>query len=178
MQLSPELLQQIQAAIQNGTLQLGNPAGRSPIKPRQLHDLRLLPTKDDPRPTFFWSAESPRDVGDLTRTTEFPKLMWHAEGGQEITIHSAEEQRRLLTQGYVLTAPASVVIDVMDQMRAQFEALSAEDQALLIDAQKQDRLAALRAQLGTLPEDKLQAMLAQADPAKRKPGRPKKEQVA
>ncbi len=178
MQLSPELLQQIQAAIQNGTLQLGNPAGRSPIKPRQLHDLRLLPTKDDPRPTFFWSAESPRDVGDLTRTTEYYKLMWHGETGQEITVQDKPEEIRMKAQGYVLTAPASIVIDVMEQMRQQFEALPAEDQALLIEAQRQDRIAALKAKLAELPEDKLQAMLAQADPAKRKPGRPKKEQVA
>jgi len=176
MNLSPELLQQIQAAIQSGQLMLGNPAGRSPIKPRQLHDLRLLPTKDDPRPTFFWSAESPRDIGDLTRTTEFPKLMWHAESGQEITVLSKEDQAEKLHHGYVLQAPASVVIDVMETMRAQFEALPEEDQKLLVEAQRQDRIAALKAKLAELPEDKLQAMLAQA--GGKKVGRPKKQEVA
>ncbi len=41
------------------------------MRPRQLHDLNLAPTASDPRPTFFWSAEKPRNAGDLTKTTEF-----------------------------------------------------------------------------------------------------------
>lgn len=169
MNLPPELLQQIQEAVANGSLQLGNPLGRSPIKPRQLHNLTLLPTKDDPRPTFFWSAESPRDIADLTKTTEFPKLMWHGQTGTEIAVESRDEQQAHLSMGYRLTAPAGLVIDPMDAIRVAWEALSSEDQALLVEAQKQDRINALRAKLSQLEPDKLEALLASADkPAKRK----------
>jgi len=181
MNLNPEMLAAIQQALNNGTLTLGNPTGRSPIRPRQLHDLRLLPTKDDPRPTFFWSAESPRDGVDLTKTTEFPKLLWDGTTGTEITVTSREEQEAHLRMGYVFTAPAWVEPDPMDAIRAQFEALPPEDRALLIAAQQQDRINRLKAQLSEMPEDKLAALLASAEPAgeaKRGPGRPRKDSAA
>jgi len=181
MQLSPELLQQIQSAIKDGTLQLGG-SGRSPIRPRQLTDLRLLPTKDDPRPTFFWSAEAPRDGRDLTRTEPYPRLLWHAESGEEITVISAEQHQAKVAEGYVTMAPAWVEPDPMEAIRTQWEALSAEDQALLLESQKQDRIAMLKAKLSALPEAKLAEMLskaAQETPAqqeiRRGPGRPRKE---
>lgn len=160
MHLSPDLLAQIQQAVKDGTLQLGQPGGRSPIRPRQLHDLRLLPTKDDPRPTFFWSAVPPRDGVDLTRTSEFPKLLWHADTGQEITVVSKEEQWAKEAVGFVTTAPATVAVDPMDALTAQWHALSPEDQALLLESQKQDRIALLKAKLSALPDAKLDALLA------------------
>jgi|SRR6185295_13455382 len=165
MNLSPELLAQIQAAINAGTLNLGNPNGRSPIRRgrfqdgRQVDDLRLVPTKDDPRPTYLWSATAPRDAVDLTRTTEFPKLLWHGDTGQEVTAASAEEQQRYLSMGFLFTSPVSAVIDPMEMLRQQFSALSPEDQAVLIESQKQDRIAALKQQLSALPEAKLAELL-------------------
>jgi hypothetical protein len=182
MNLSPELLIQIQAAINAGTLTLGNPAGRSPMKrgrfqdPRQLDNLTLLPTKDDPRPTFFWSAVAPRDGFDLMRTTEYPRLLWHKDAGTEITVDSAEEEQRSVLQGYVRTAPAWVEPDPMDALREAWAGLSKEDQDLLMAAQKQDRLKNLQAQLGALPEEKLSALLASAGPVLTKaPQAPPKE---
>jgi hypothetical protein len=161
MDLSPELLAQLQQAIANGSLNIGVDAqGRSPMRPRQLHDLRLLPTKDDPRPTFFFSAESPRHAADLTKTTEFPKLMWHGDTGQEITVLSKEAQSEKVSFGYVLHAPADLVIDPMDAIQAQWDALSKEDQELLIESQKQDRIQQLKAKLSALPASQLDALLA------------------
>ena len=175
MQLSPELLAQIQAAIADGTLQLGNPAGRSPLRPRQLNDLRILPRADDPRPTFFWSSEAPRHAVDLTKTTEFPKLLWHGDTGQEITVMSSEEQGRRLSMGYVFTAPSAVVLDPMEQLQEQWAALSPADQALILESQKQDRIASLKQKLSVLPEAKLAEMMSDMESAKRGPGRPRKD---
>ncbi len=172
MQLDPALIAQIQAAIANGTLQLGG-TGRSPLRERQLHDLTMLPTADDPRPTFFWSAEKPRNE-QIGPGTPYPRLLWTAEG-VEVTVHSSEEHRRMVAQGYLEQCPADVVIDVMDQIRQQFDALPEEDRKLLIAAQRQDRIAKLQAQMVEMPEDELNAMLAQSLPTKRGPGRPPKD---
>lgn len=156
-------------------------SGRSPIKPRQLHDLRLLPTKDDPRPTFFWSAEAPRNAIDLTKTTPYPRLMWHSDTGHEITVSSASAQQTETAQGFVLAPPADAPpIDPLAALTEQLEALPEEDRALLVAAQRQDRMTALREKLAALPEDKLAAVLATVEgssevPAKRGPGRPRKE---
>lgn len=168
MQLPPELLAQFQEAINSGQLTIGNPSGRSPMKPRQLHNLTLLPTAEDPRPTFFWSALPPRDGVDLTRTTEFPKLMWHGQTGTEIAVTSRDDQQAHLSMGYILHAPAGLVVDPMDAIRAAWDALSAEDQVLLVEAQKQDRINALRAKLSQLEPDKLEALLASAEPKAKK----------
>lgn len=152
-------------------------SGRSPMKPRQLHDLRLLPTKDDPRPTFFWSAESPRDGTDLSKTTPYPKLLWHGGTGEEITVTSAAAERSYTSQGYVSTAPENAVApDPMDAIRAALAQLSPEDRALMVEAQDQDRKAVLRAQLAALAPEELQAVLGGLEaPTKRGPGRPKRE---
>lgn len=157
-------------------------SGRSPMRPRQLTDLRLLPTATDPRPTFFMSAEPPRNAGDLTRTTPFPMLLWHQESGTEITVHSAKEQAVYEAAGYAGQPPFEIELDPMDVLAAQIEALSEGDRAALIESQRQDRIAAMRAKLAEMPEDKLAILLGQvgtaAEPAKRGPGRPRKEVTA
>ncbi len=172
MQLDPALIAQIQAAIASGQLQLGG-TGRSPLRDRQLHDLTLLPTADDPRPTFFWSAEKPRNE-QIGPGTPYPRLLWTAEG-VEVTVHTADEHKNLNAQGYLDQCPADVVINLMDELQMQFEALPEEDRNLLIAAQKRDRIAKLQAQFAELPEDKLNALLAQVQPEKRGPGRPRKD---
>ena len=100
-------------------LGLTDTSGRSPLKPRQLHDLRLLPTKDDPRPTFFWSAEAPRNVADLTKTSPYPKLLWEPVTGTEVTAQSPEEHETLYA-GYLPLAPATAVLDPQAELEAQF----------------------------------------------------------
>lgn len=173
---SPEQLQALKAQLDTMT----DVSGRSPFKPRQLHDLRLLPTASDPRPTFFWSADPPRHAADLTKTTPYPRLMWHADSGEEITVTSAAMQQTMTAQGFILTAPADLPApDPLDALRAALEQLPEQDRALLIAAAQQDRKAALQAQLAALPEDQLAALLAAnagaAPPVRRGPGRPRKE---
>ena len=178
MHLSPELLAQIQAAIADGSLNVHETSTRSPIKPRQLHDLRILPRADDPRPTFFWSAEAPRNAPDLTKTSEFPKLMWEGRSGTEITVASWEAQQEHLQMGYTFTAPSQEPLDPLEALRAQWAALPPEDQVQLMESQRRDRLVALQQQLADLPEALL-ADLLQSVPSTavvhRGPGRPRKE---
>ncbi len=155
-------------------------SGRTGVRPRQLHDLRLLPTKDDARPTFFMSAEPPRNAGDLTRGTPFPALFWHPETAQEVTAHDAKAAEGYKAQGYLTYPPFAVEVDPMDLLAAQIDALSDADRTALIESQKMDRIAAMRAKLAVLSEEKLAILLAQSEGAavKRGPGRPRKESVA
>jgi hypothetical protein len=164
MNLSPDLLAQIQAAIASGQLQVPqtgatNNAGRSPFRPRQLHDLTLLPTKDDPRPTFNWSADPPRDDGgESRRTFPYPRLLWTADG-TEITVHSEAEHRGMVAQGYLEQAPGDVVIDQAEQLRQMLEALSPADRALVVDGQRQARIKAALSALEELPRGEADTML-------------------
>jgi hypothetical protein len=178
LNLSSFTVEQI-AALKSQLDAITSTDGRSPFKSRQLTDLRLLPTKDDPRPTFFMSAEAPRNAGDLTRTTLYPRLMWHGETGAEITVTDARSFTAHLERGYVELPPFEIVLDPMDALAAQIDALSADDREALIESQRQDRIGAMRQKLAALSEDKLAILLGQAEaPAKRGPGRPKKEHVA
>src|SRR5882757_4365765 len=91
--LTPSEIASLRAQLLGAPGSANDPTGRSPIKPRQLHDLRLLPTATDPRPMFIPSTETPRDwvVGP---GTPFPKLLWHRTTGEERTVHTATEQAR------------------------------------------------------------------------------------
>lgn len=167
--LTPEELGALKAQLDS----LTDTSGRSPMKPRQLHDLRLTPTAQDPRPTFFWSAESPRNAIDLTRTTPYPRLMWDAATGVEVTVTSASDEQTHADQGFVVKAPGNAEQpDEREQLRLALAALSPEDRALIAKAQKADRLEALKSALLELPEEEAQALL---DGVRRGPGRPRKE---
>ena len=146
-------------------------SGRSPVRPRQLHDLRLLPTKDDPRPTFFMSADPPRNAGDLTRTTPFPALLWHPETGVELTVTDAKTYTVYLSEGYLTHPLYAIEHDPMDLLAAQLDALSEQDREALIESQRQDRISDMRRKLAAMPEDKLAILLGQAE---RKPKAGKK----
>lgn len=129
------------------------------MKPRQLHDLRILPAADDPRPTFFWSAAPPRDGRDLTRTTLYPRLMWHGQTGQEVTASSPTAQQTYTAQGYVLVPPANAeTLNPVELLRVQLAQLSPEDQALLMDGQKKARMASLAEKLAALSSDELASL--------------------
>ncbi len=170
---TPEQIASLRAALNADTA-----SGRSPFRPRQLTDLRLLPTKDDPRPTFFWSADPPRDGGDLTRGTPYPRLLWHLDTGEEITVldlaaHEAKQAEGCWTE----TAPSAAPVDPLADIEAELAALSPDDRAMIIEAQRQDRLKALQAKMAQLSERSLEALLSDAKEQatqKRGPGRPKK----
>jgi hypothetical protein len=168
MALSPDLLAEIRTAIADGSLNTADlQGGRSPFRPRQLHDLRLLPTKDDPRPTFFWSVEGPRNDAEAGKTFPYPRLLWTA-AGEEITVQSEPEHKRLLAQGYLEVDPGTAVVDQSAQTKAMLEALSPTDRALVIDGQKKARMLAIQEQMAELSADDLDAVLASFEPKKAK----------
>lgn len=168
MQLSPELVAQIQEAVASGQLVLGNPGGRSPLRPRQLHDLNLPPTRDDPRPTFFWSAEKPRNDPFVHLTHEFPKLMWKGDTGQEITVLSAEAQAEKMKFGYVLTCPLSAVLDPMEELQKQFAMLPDEDRQAIMKATNENRIETMVEQLAKLDQSQLDAIFKITAQARKK----------
>lgn len=150
--LQPDQIAALKAAIDG----LTDTSGRSPFKPRQLHDLRLLPTKDDPRPTFFWSADPPRNAVDLTRTTPYPRLMWHNTTGQEISVSDLSAEQTMTAKGFVVTPPANAEApDALDVIRQQLDALSPEDRAMIVAAAQKDRLARLQEAMAGLSEEEL-----------------------
>jgi len=155
--------------------------GRSPNKPRQLQDLRLNPTATDPRPTFYMSAESPRNAGDLTKTKPYPRLMWDTKG-KEITVASRTAQETYTAQGYVLVAPADAPpADPVDDLTAALEALSETDRKALLASVQASKIAGLQEKMASLTPEQLDAVLASATDVqgesseKRGPGRPRKE---
>jgi hypothetical protein len=163
--LTPEDLQALKARLDGLT---DDTSGRSPFRPRQLHDLRERPTAEDPRPTFFWSAEKPRNAGDLTKTTPYPRLMW-SPNGAEVTVTTAKEQARREADGYVSTPPANAIVpNEADLVRAQLALLPPEDQRLLVQAAQQARKVALQDKLASFSEDELAALVAALEPAKAK----------
>lgn len=167
---TPEQLTQLREQL-NQTA--GDGSGRSPFRPRQLHDLRLLPTATDPRPTFFWSAETPRDFVPGP-PKEFPKLMWHRETGEEITVRSFAEQEAHLDL-FTLDCPAAAVQQTPSEILAEQlnDLTQAEREAILGEANRQ-RMAGLTERLAALSPDQLERVLAQAAEPKRRPGRPRK----
>lgn len=166
-----------QLAALKAQLNSGDGSGRSPLKPRQLHDLRLLPTADDPRPTFYFQ-ETPRAFGDVSRGTPYPRLMWHVDTDVEITVLDLEAHQAKQAEGcWTETAPSAAPVDPMADMQAALDALTPEDRALVVAAQQKQRLDQITAQLAKLAPSTLESLLTAAkDEAtgKRGPGRPKK----
>lgn len=165
--LSPELVAQFQEAIASGQIILGNPGGRSPLRPRQLHDLNLPPTKDDPRPTFFWSAEKPRNDPFVHLTHEYPRLMW-APDGKEITVLSREAQAEKLKVGYLLVCPLSAVLDPMEELQRQFAMLPDEDRQAIMKATNENRIETMVEQLAKLDQSQLDAIFKITAQARKK----------
>ena len=159
---SPDQLAQLKSALDGLT-----PSGRSPLRPRQLHDLRLIPTADDPRPTFFWSAVSPRDGVDLTRTTPFPRLLWN-KAGEELTVYSAEEMAEQVKAGCSLMAPTDMPApDPFEMVRMEWASFTEDERAMMLEATQTQKRKALEAKLSTLSDAQLQALLGQAEKPKR-----------
>ncbi len=158
-----------------GILAQGN--GRSPNKPRQLHDLRLQPTATDPRPLFIPSAEGSRDVPE--RHLPYPKLLWHVDSALEITVYDEAEHHAKLDGGeWTSVPPTSKPIDPVERARLMFEALNDEDKALVLEQQRQARIAAVSGAMSALTANQAAQAVGLEIPAKRGPGRPRKADVA
>lgn len=144
---------------------LTDTSGRSPIHPRQLHDLRLAPTATDPRPMFVWSADG-REFAPGPGTL-YPKLLWHRETGAEVTVTSRVEEQALEGEYTPTYTPANAATP-MDAVQAAFDALSPEDQTIVLEAQRQSRIQDVAAKLSGLSEKALAQVLTAAEPKKRK----------
>jgi len=166
LQLTPELLAQIQQLIRDG--QVGSD-GRSPIRGRQLTNLTLQPKHNDPRPLFVWSAESPRDQAPPT-FKEYPKLLFHRETGDEVTAHSQDEEQAF-GEAYAPTrpgqAPPPPAWHGLDEALA---GLSDDERKQVEKLQRQARLQQLQAKLAALSETDLEAALSAAKRQATKPG--------
>jgi len=133
------------------------PGGRSPNRPRQLHDLRLLPTKDDPRPTFFWSAEPSRDF--VVTHTPYPRLLWHGVTNTEVTVYSQREHLEHVESGYVEQPIGTVVVDPVQSLADQLAGLPKDEQTLILAAQQATRRESLTAKLASLSDADLEKLL-------------------
>ena len=155
---------------------IGTDTNRTTFRPRQLHDLNRKPSATDARPAFFWSAEQPNDF--VPTQSKFPGLMWAPAdrygAQQEITVYSQQEFDAHAEMGYTNIPPEHQAMDPMDAIQAQFDALSPEDQKLMLEAQAQSKRAQLQAKLATLTESDLERLLVGASEEKRRPGRPRK----
>lgn len=170
-QFTPDQLAQIQELMRSGALTSGD--GRSPNRPRQLTDLRLLPTATDPRPLFLPSAESPRDQ-DVTKTFPYPRLLWSPEG-EEITVYRASEHHERVNEGYSEVAPVRETVPTAVSVRDELAQLTPEERELVLEAQRQQRLRKLQDKIANLSDMDLEtALLTVAQQVKRGPGRPKK----
>lgn len=143
---TPSQIEALRRALTSNT----DAYGRSVIRlDRQLHDLRLMPTKDDPRPTFFWSADAPRNV-DTSKTYDYPRLMWHKETETEITVHSAEEEQQK-SDRYTRFPPNMAAPDPEVELRQLLASLSPEDRAFLEEQQRKNRSAEIEAKMASMP---------------------------
>lgn len=162
---SPDDLAALKALLDG----LGNNFGRSPIRPRQLTDLRLMPTKDDPRPTFFFSAEAPRNDPEAYKVHPYPRLMWHGESGTEITVYSEKEQKDKEAARYVLTPPASRVLTDKEKLQAELAALPAEVRDEIVKLHEDARKKRLQESLGDFSPEEVAAMVAGMEKPKGRP---------
>ena len=147
--------------------------GRSPHRPRQLHDLRLMPTATDPRPMFVWSAEGDRDT-PITQN-EYPKLLWHGETNLEIAVRSKQEETEKVEQGFVFLPATTTAASAVEDLTAAFAGLSDDEKHLILEAQAKQRRDAITAKLAELSPEALDRLLMQAaEPQPKKRGRPAK----
>ncbi len=130
---------------------------RSPVRERQLRDLRLAPTADDPRPTFFMSTESPRDW-DTTKPGPYAQLMWNKETGDEICVHS-EAERAAHADAYTTIAPQNRIMTPAQQVADLLASLSPEDRAAVVKANQAKRLEAASAAMAGLTDEQLEIVL-------------------
>lgn len=169
---SADQLQLLRTALD----QMTDVSGRSPFRPRQLHDLREAASADNPRPTFFWSAKSPSTV-DVSRTSPYPRLMWHAQTGKEITIGIAADpieknlsvQAAYTAQGFILTPPANAEKpSPFEALKDMLEGLSKDDQHLVLKGAHATRLDRMKDGILGLSDEEREALVAALMPAQDK----------
>lgn len=157
-----ELLQALQDLPPDQVAALvSNNHGRSPFRDRQLTDLTLKPSARDPRPTFYAETDG-REFQPITQKP-FPKLLWHVETHQEITVGSEQE---LQTRGamWTTTPPVTTPLTQEEIAKKLFDSLNPADQALIIEHQHQLKLETVKRALEGLGESQIASLLAQMTP--------------
>lgn len=163
---TPDILKQFtpdQLAALQQALNTALPGGRSslyskgvhPNNPRQLMDLRKLPTATDPRPTFYWSAEETREGAS---TPQYRRLMWSPDG-REITVTSEADEAAYAKKGYTLQAPPDAEADPTETIRQQLAALSEEDRRTILQAAQLEKRAKLQAKVADLSDEEIATLL-------------------
>lgn len=137
-----DLPAEIQALLTGGST-------RSPVR-KPLTDLREPTTAKGRlnRPHFEWSAD-PDPKG--TVIPEYPRLMWNAEGDEQLV----ESANVPIPPDWTPYPPLVAPVGQMDALQAQLEALSPEDRALVFEAQRQARLKKIQDQLAGLSDREL-----------------------
>jgi len=157
MEFSPEQMAEIQRMINEGMI---SQTGRSPLRDRQLHDLRLVPTATDPRPLFIPSAELPRDAKPYVYT-KFPSIRWHRETGAEVSVKDAKAAAALGPE-YVDYPVHLQPLDPMAGMADALAALTDKERDAITANQRDLRMAKLQEQLSQMSESDLETVLASA----------------
>ncbi len=143
--LSPDLIDQLRAKLGIPETQSGM---RSPIR-KPLTDLRMPRTSKGRlnRPHFEWSAD---DDGN-TEIPPFPRLYWDGHG-VEMRVESAEDLLAKKQADWTDAPPMQGALTAADRARAEFLQLSADDQAIVLKAQKDARLARLHGVMSVLSD--------------------------
>lgn|SRR5262245_49752785 len=152
-----ELLQALQQLTPDQIASLLSEERRSPLRDRQLHDLTLKPSKDDPRPTFFQETDG-REFLPI-RHSPFPKLLWNRDTGEEVTVKTVHEERELGSH-WTTVPPSTAPLDPETYARKLFDALSPDDQAFILEHQRQMRLEQVKKAMGQLSESQAATVLS------------------
>ncbi len=153
---TPEQIEALKVALLNSN---GN---RSPIRERQLHDLRRPPAHNDPRPLFVLSAETPVNFNPAERSP-YAQLMWNRQTGDEITVHS-EAERAAHADAYTTEQPSNRVLTQSERVSELLQSLSPEDRALVVKAQQAKRMEAVTDAMSALNDDQLAAVMKAIQP--------------
>jgi len=161
MELTPDLLAAIQQAVADGKITLPTNTGRSPIRDRQLHDLRLLPSATDPRPLFLPSAEAPRDAAPYVRG-QFPTLRWHKATGVEVCARNAKDLALYSTDEYTAIPVHLEAADPLRDAQAALDTLPVAEREVIINNAKDLKLKRIQDQLAALAGNDLETVLLAA----------------
>jgi hypothetical protein len=128
---------------------------------RQLRVLTKLPSAKDHRPLFHYDTLSDEEQYD-SPPPPYRVLRWHPVNGTEVCATSPEELAGYEKQGYVSFPPNQHPVTALDAIAAELAALSPEDRALVLEAQRKARIEALVQKTAQLSDADLASLSAAA----------------
>ena len=153
-----QILEQLCLKLEQLKALLGSTGGgtRSPIR-KPLTDLRMPQNAKGRinRPHFEWSAEDP----NVKEENPGIRLFWCEKG-----IEHAVKPDEAPEAGWTPYPPRLQAIDPMTAVQAEFDALSPEDQKIVMEAQRQARLKKLQDKMSGLSLDDLDSLARSAQP--------------